>query len=248
MKKIISIIVAVCISTVLSVTAFAEGHVFLADNADFFTNSEEDKLFDKMNDIAEESDWCIMILTESGSYTESEARSELKQWYKDEFGSSEKGAAYIMTSETGQGEGNNDYALVIETFGGATVSENRTYNQAEDAFLDYDEYGSAVAFLSACGKTSTTASKASDTSSSSSDEKTSPIVYIITFVIVGGALAIGVIKRILVRKALGSVGLNTNSYNRRDRYRNRNYGSSNRSSGVSRSSSRKSSGGRTGRR
>jgi hypothetical protein len=246
MKKFVSLIAAVCIAVSLSVTAFAEGGVFIADNADFFTDSEETRLFEKANDIVTENGWCLMIITEEGYFSESEARSELTQWYGDEFGSSERGAAYIMTSETGKAEGENDYALVIETFGGAAIDENRTYNRAEDAFLDYDEYGSAEAFLSGCGDgyESGSGSGAGSTSenSSESDGKTSPLAIIITAVLVVIAFIGSFIKRLIFGRSVGGTG---GSYYRRNSYSG---SSSRRSSSSSRSSGRRSSGGRTGKR
>jgi hypothetical protein len=219
MKKLFSIIAAVGVAVCLGITAFADvGYTAIYDNGGFFTDSEYGKILDKADEISEDTGWCIMIITEEGNYSESEARSELKNWYNDDFGSSQKGAAIIMTSETRGGTGNNDYAIVIETFGGASISKTRTYDRVEDFFLDYDEYGAANAFLSAC----------SGADSGSSDGKTSPLVIGIVIVLVVGAFIISAVKR----KALRSVGIyDSGSYSRN---RNRNSGSSNRTSSRSR--------------
>jgi hypothetical protein len=210
MKRLISLLFAiVCVFTVSAICAFAEGGVFIADSAGFFTDSELDRLYNNANDIIDKNGWCIMIITEDGYYSQSDARSELKQWYADEFGSSQKGAALIMTSETGSGSGNNDYAIIIETFGGASINKTTTYNRVEDYFLDYDEYGSADAFLSACG----------GNTSGSSDGKTSPLVIGIVIVLVIGAVVISIVKRVVLGRLGIYSGSSGGSYNRRSNYR-----------------------------
>jgi hypothetical protein len=105
MKKIISIIVAVCVAISLSVNVFADDGVFISDNAGFFSDSEYSRLLDKADEIAADRGWCIMIITETGDYSESAARRELRDWYRDEFGSSTKGVGFIMTSETTSSSG-----------------------------------------------------------------------------------------------------------------------------------------------
>jgi uncharacterized membrane protein YgcG len=241
MKKIISVLFAICVAVALTVSTFAAvSYTAVYDNAGFFTDSEYSKIIDKAEEISEDTGWCIMIVTEAGRYTESEARSELKTWYGDDFGSSQKGAAFIMTSETGDGEGNNDYALVIETFGGASINKTQTYDRAESEFLDYDEYGAADVFLSAC---------ANPTSGSSSGGSTNPLVIIIVVVLIVGAFVISAIKR----KILGSVGLGGNNryrngYQSRRRYDKRSYGSSRRGGGGGSGGSSGGSSGRSGKR
>jgi hypothetical protein len=230
LKKLLSLLAAVCVALTLGITTSAAVNtVFIADNAGFFTDSEFDRLYDKATEISEERGWCIMIITEEGDYSESKARRELRDWYGDEFGSSEKGAAFIMTSETYGDYGNNDYALVIETFGNASISnKTNAYNRAEDYFLDYDEYGSADAFLSACDKTT-----GSSNSGSEGGGASRVLVGIIVVVLLVGSVAVSYVKR----KALNKMGINTGYNNRR--YRNNNYNNS---------SDRNSKDGRSGKR
>jgi hypothetical protein len=234
MKKLFAIIAAVCVALSLSVTAFADEGVFISDGAGFFTDSEYSNLLDKADETYAETGYYIMIITEEGYFSQSEARSTLKTWYNDEFGSSEKGAALIMTSESSSYSGNNDYTVIIETFGGAKVSnKTQTLNRVESEFLDYDEYGAATAFLSACG----------GTASGSSGGGSNVLVIVIVAVLIVGAIVVSVVKNKIRRAVIGGItgdsyndGYN-NGYRNNKRYRNnrnnRNNRSSNSSSGRS---------------
>jgi uncharacterized membrane protein YgcG len=234
MKKLFTITAAVCVAVYLGTAAFAAvSYTAIYDNGGYFSDSEYSRLLDKAEEISEETGLCIMIITEEGKYTESEARSKLKTWYKDDFGSSQKGAGLIMTSETRGGTGNNYYSIVMETFGGASINKTQTYRRVEDFFLDYDEYGGADAFLSACGKTE---------NSSSEGGVSTKVAVIITIVLIIVAFVISAIKKKILRK-FGIYDSGGTGYgNRRNRSRNRNSISRGGGSGGSRG------GGRRGKR
>jgi hypothetical protein len=236
MKKLFAVLAAVCVALSLSVTAFADDGVFISDGAGFFTDSEYSNLLDKADETYADTGYYIMIITDEGYYSQSEARSTLKTWYGDEFGSSNKGAALIMTSESSSYSGNNDYTIIIETFGGAKLSnKTQTLNRIEDYFLDYDEYRAADTFLSACGGTS---------SGSSGSGSNNVLVIVIVVVLIVGAIVVSVVKNKIRRAVIG--GITGDSYNdgysggyrNNRRYRNNRNNRNNRSSGGSSSSGR----------
>jgi uncharacterized membrane protein YgcG len=151
MKKFSVIILFVIMLTgILSISAAAEGEkIFLLDEANFFSDSEEESLRTSMNTTANDVGWNIVILSYEGDYSESEAKALLDAAYNEKFGST-PGAGYIMTTEVGKPAGQNDYQIYVETYGGVDFSSESFLDRVEDRFLDYQEYASAKAFLAGC--------------------------------------------------------------------------------------------------
>jgi uncharacterized protein len=125
--------------------------VYLNDNADLLRHTDEEEILEVMEQIAANNNWNIVIATEIGKYSNSEAESKLRDIYFDKFGN-EDGVGYLMTTEVGKPEGQNDYMLAIHTFGSARMqnTRERILDAVEGPFLDYNEYGSAMAFLGQC--------------------------------------------------------------------------------------------------
>jgi uncharacterized membrane protein YgcG len=129
----------------------APGEIYFDDGADLLRNTDEKDIQDKMRERAAETGWNIVIVTEIGEFTSSESEGLLQDIYHDKFGDAD-GVGFIMTTEVGNPPGENDYMLSIYTFGTARMQDSRdTILQAVNKpFLDYNEYGSAMAFLNKC--------------------------------------------------------------------------------------------------
>jgi hypothetical protein len=123
--------------------------IALADAADFFEPNVEDALKKSMDAAAQRTGWNILILSFEGEYTEREAENLLDTVYYEKFGDT-PGAGYIMTTEVGMPEGENDYAIYVKSYGGARFQSSAFLDTVEDYFLDYKEFKSAEAFLSGC--------------------------------------------------------------------------------------------------
>jgi uncharacterized membrane protein YgcG len=159
MKKFGAILLSVIAAVmILSLPVFAEdapkpetGDIYLIDNADLLRHTDEEEILKAMNEVAYNTGWNIVIATEIGQYSSNEAESELRSIYRDKFGNSD-GVGYIMTTEVDKPEGQNDFMLAIHTFGSARMqsTENQILDAVERPFLDYNEYGSAMAFLGKC--------------------------------------------------------------------------------------------------
>jgi uncharacterized membrane protein YgcG len=145
MKKIISLFFAVCMFAVLSLNAFA-ADIYLNDSSGIFTSAEKERLSGKMKELADYKGWNIAIVTKEGSFSESEAETEIDKIFTTAFGNNAKGTAYLMTGKPGD----NDFQLVMEAYGGATISDkSKVLDRAERRFTLYDEAGSAELFLKA---------------------------------------------------------------------------------------------------
>jgi uncharacterized membrane protein YgcG len=159
MKKLgailLSVISAVMVLTLpisaADVSESETGGVYLIDNADLLRHTDEEEILEVMEQVAYNTGWNIVIATEIGKYSNSEAESELRKIYREKFGS-EDGVGYLMTTEVDKPEGQNDYMLAIHTFGSAKIQSTRDQilDAVEGPFLDYNEYGSALAFLGKC--------------------------------------------------------------------------------------------------
>jgi uncharacterized membrane protein YgcG len=152
MKKIsIIILFVITLSWILSLGVSAETGpgFYFADNADLISDSEEDEITSRMSLIADKRGWNIVIVTLVGEYYESGAKSMLDEIYREQYGDT-PGAGYIMTTEVDQPAGQNDYALYIQTYGGIRLQDSSVLTKATNRFIDYDEYGSAMAFLDGC--------------------------------------------------------------------------------------------------
>jgi uncharacterized membrane protein YgcG len=152
-KKIIVVMLSVIFAAIVLTVpvSAAGGKVFLDDSADLLTESQEDGILTKMKLTADETGWNIIIATKEGEYTYPEAEEMLVSLYNGKFGNA-PGAAYIMTTEIDKPEGQNDYMLAVHMFGGVTLQHSKNYvlDQVERPFLNYNEYGSANAFLNEC--------------------------------------------------------------------------------------------------
>jgi uncharacterized membrane protein YgcG len=149
MKKIISLFFAVCMFAVLSVNAFA-ADIYLNDSAGIFTSTEKERLTGKMKEICDDKGWNIAIVTKEGALSESEAETEIDNVFTSAFGNNAKGTAFLIISEPRKSAAGNDFRLVMEAYGGATIRDKSALlDRAERKFKNSDEAGSAEAFLSA---------------------------------------------------------------------------------------------------
>jgi uncharacterized protein len=133
---------------------------YLIDNADLLRHTDEEEIIEVMEQVAYNTGWNIVIATEIGKYSNSEAESKLRDIYRDKFGSAD-GVGYLMTTEVDKPEGQNDYMLAIHTFGNARMQNTREQilDAVEGPFLDYNEYGSALQFLGQCERYQSNAEK-----------------------------------------------------------------------------------------
>jgi uncharacterized membrane protein YgcG len=157
MKKISIILFTVMAVMILAMPVSADsaavtpGEIYLNDSADLLRNSDEKEIRAAMKEKAEELGWNIVVVSEIGEYTSYEAERKLQEIYENEFGNSD-GAGFIMTTEVGNPPGENDYMLSVLAFGDVMFrdSGDAILDAVTEPFLNYDEYGSVMAFLRRC--------------------------------------------------------------------------------------------------
>jgi uncharacterized membrane protein YgcG len=142
-------VLAAALAMPVSAAAETGEKIFLRDDAHFFSEMDISSLRAQMTTTAINTGWNIVIVTLEGEYSQSQAKDKLAEIYNEQFGDT-PGAGYIMTTEVDKPPGENDYSIYADTYGGAMFDSDSFLDRADDLFYDYDEKGSAMAFLSGC--------------------------------------------------------------------------------------------------